>query len=84
MSKKQKIADKYHSGKDKWTIKIKRFALTKKARDEVLDGLVAIIQQNLKTKAGAAERKTKIVALDFMSSKSVGLPHPVVLIVAGQ
>lgn len=59
MSKKQKINHKYHSGKDKLTIKIKRFALTKMARGEVLDGLVALIEQNSKTKSRVAEKKTK-------------------------
>lgn len=59
MSKKPKIDHEYHAGKDKLKITIKGYALSKKARGEILKTLIAQVERKPDRLTAAANKKAK-------------------------
>lgn len=59
MSKTPKIDHEYHAGKDKLTITIRGYALSKKARDEVMKKLIAGVERKPDRLIAAARKKSK-------------------------
>ncbi|SHK68563.1 hypothetical protein [Bradyrhizobium lablabi] len=59
MSKKPKIEHEYHAGKDKLKITISGYALSKKARDEVMKKLIAEVERKPDRLIANAKKKSK-------------------------
>jgi hypothetical protein len=59
MSIGPRIDQEYHAGKDKFRVTMKGYALSKKARGEVLEKLVTIIERNPERMTPAAKTKTQ-------------------------
>lgn len=59
MSKKPKIDHEYHAGKDKLKITISGYALSKKARGEIMKKLMAEVERKPDRLIAAAKKKAK-------------------------
>jgi hypothetical protein len=59
MSKKPKIDHKYHAGKDKLKITISGYALSKKARAEIMKKLMAGVERRPDKLIASAKKRAK-------------------------
>jgi hypothetical protein len=59
MSKEPKINHKYHAGKDKLTITVRGYALSKKARGEIMKKLMAEVERKPDRLIAAAKKRSK-------------------------
>ncbi len=73
MSKEPKIDHEYHAGKDKLTIRVRGYALSKKARTEVIKKLIAEVERKPDRLIADAKKKGKKGA---SKNSPVGKKHP--------
>lgn len=59
MSKKPKIDHEYHAGKDKMTIKIHGYSLSKKARNAIMKTLTDAVERSPDRLIANAKQKSK-------------------------
>jgi elongation factor P hydroxylase len=59
MSKEPKIDHEYHAGKDKLKITVKGYALSKKARDEILQKFIADVERKPDWLTAVAKKTSK-------------------------
>jgi hypothetical protein len=62
MSKKPKIEHEYHAGKDKLKITISGYALSKKARGEIMKKLIAEVERKPDRLIANAKKESKKTA----------------------